>query len=380
MLLTLLSILTCIILVISLIETAWGLQSLTRLETISPSINTKDKVSIVITACNEEEHIKETLAHLTNQVYSNIEILCINDRSTDETGQILNNFAKEDTRIKVKHITDLPAGWLGKNHAAYTGASLATGDWLLFIDADVFLKPYALSRALNYAMSQGLDHLSAFAHYKCHGFLYNIVHLVWQGHGLVIPLKPWLAKSRHSKKSMNLGVFCLVKKSVYEACGGHEIAPLECVEDFRLGERIKQSGYLQEVVSAQMDISISWYATLRDHIHGFKKNVFAYFRYRLPPVILGIVGWYVLFVWPEFACFLTDGICQYINLVNTFLLFLLYLIVSKFFKVSQFYAFFYPLGLIVYPFFILSSVYHFYKNRGIYWRGTFYDAETLRKS
>ncbi|MBA2709854.1 MAG: glycosyltransferase [Tatlockia sp.] len=81
MLLTILSILTCLFLVISLIETTWGLQSLIRLETISPSINPKDKVSIVITACNEEEYIKETLAHLTNQVYSNIEILCINDRS-----------------------------------------------------------------------------------------------------------------------------------------------------------------------------------------------------------------------------------------------------------------------------------------------------------
>lgn len=248
----------------------------------------------------------------------------------------------------------------------------------MFIDADVLLAPYALARAMQHAVNQQLDHLSALVRYKCKGLFYNIVHLIWQGHGLVIPLKPWLARSRRSKKSMNLGVFCLLKKSVYYACGGHAIAPLECLDDHRLGERIKQGGYVQEVVDAQSDISITWYSNLRQHIHGYKKNVFAYFHYRLTPVIFGIVGWYLFLVWPEIACFLTHGVCQIANIINTFLLFLMYLTISKFFRVSKYYSLFYPLGLIIYPYLIAFSVFNFYKNKGIYWRGTFYDAVTLR--
>jgi hypothetical protein len=150
------------------------------------------------------------------------------------------------------------------------------------------------------------------------------------------------------------------------------------LEDCRLGERIKKSGYSQDVVHALDDISITWYSTLRQHIDGYKKNVFAYFQYRLTPVFFGIVGWYLLFVWPVLACLITDGICQYINIVNTLLLFLLYLTVSNFFRVSKYYALFFPIGLIIYPYIIAFSVFCFYKNKGIYWRDTFYDAATLR--
>ena len=379
-LLTVLSVLTCIILIMSLVETVWGLHSLTKLDSVVPLFNSLDRVSVIITACNEESHIAQTLTHLKRQSYPHLEFICINDRSVDETGNILNELTKQDDRIKVKHIDNLPAGWLGKNYAAHQGAAIASGEWLLFIDADVLLEPHAISRALQHTLNRQLDHLSAIAQYKCKGFIYNIVHLIWQGHGLVIPLKPWRARFKCSKKSMNLGVFCLLKKSVYYACGGHAIAPLECVEDYRLGERIKKNGYSTEVVDAQTDITINWYSTLRQHINGYKKNVFAFFRYRLMLVILGIIGWYGFFVWPIFACFVTGGICQTINLINTLLLLLLYLTVSRFFRVPTGYALFFPIGLLFYPYLIISSVFCFYKNKGIYWRGTFYPALVLRNS
>lgn len=379
-LLTLLSIITCILFIITFIETTWGLLSLTKLDSVIPLEKTLDKVSVIITACNEENHIADTIIHLTKQIYPNLEIICINDRSVDKTGNILNELAQQNDKIKIKHLETLPSGWIGKNYAASEGAAMAQGQWLLFIDADVLLEPHTISRAVQHASNKQLDHLSAIANYQCKGLMYNIVHLIWKGHGLVIPFKPWRARFKRSKKAMNLGVFCLLKKSVYEACGGHAIAPLECLEDYRLGERIKTKGFSTDVVDAQSDISINWYSTLRQHINGFKKNAFAYFRYRITPVIFGIMGWYILFVWPLFALFLTQGVCQFVNFVNTLLLFLIYLTVSKFFKVSKWYALFYPIGLIFYPYLIISSVIYFYVNKGIYWRGTFYAAPILRDS
>ena len=127
MLLTILSIVTCIILLVSLVETYWGLRSITQLESINPSTMITDKISIIIAACDEEEHIARTLNDLTKQTYSNIEIICINDRSTEDTGTIMDTFSQEDQRIKVIHIQELPIGWLGKNHAVSRGASIATG-------------------------------------------------------------------------------------------------------------------------------------------------------------------------------------------------------------------------------------------------------------
>src|SRR5690606_23004073 len=136
-------------------------------------------------------------------------------------------------RIKVVHIEELPAEWLGKNYASYRGANVATGEWLLFMDADVHLNTSTLQRAMNYIIQNKLDHLSVLAHYICHGFFYNVVNLVHKGHGLVIPLKPWLAKSKRSKKSLNLGVFCLIRKSIYDDFGGHQAIANECIDDLK---------------------------------------------------------------------------------------------------------------------------------------------------
>ena len=95
------------------------------------------KTSIIIPACNEEKHIQEALQSVLNQDYESLEFIIINDRSTDQTGAILTRMEKADPRLRVLRITELPLGWLGKNHALYYGAQNATGEWLLFTDADV---------------------------------------------------------------------------------------------------------------------------------------------------------------------------------------------------------------------------------------------------
>jgi len=106
--------------------------------------NGDPRVSIIVPARNEGDHIEQTLARLLQLDYGNYEVLAVNDRSTDHTGAVMDRVAttpEAHGRLKVIHIDNLPSGWLGKVHAMWTAANQATGDWLLFTDADVLFKP-----------------------------------------------------------------------------------------------------------------------------------------------------------------------------------------------------------------------------------------------
>src|SRR5205085_3710499 len=109
------------------------------------------RVSIVVPACNEEADIEEALTSLLALDYANYEVIAVDDRSTDRTGEIMDRVASRPaTRglLRVIHVRDLPPGWLGKTHAMWTAGQQATGDWLLFTDADVVFKPDSIRRAL----------------------------------------------------------------------------------------------------------------------------------------------------------------------------------------------------------------------------------------
>src|ERR1700732_4713589 len=117
----------------------------------------KPRVSIIVPARNEEEHIGPALATLLKLDYDNYEVIAVNDRSTDRTGEVMDGIASTPQaggRLKVIHVAELPPGWLGKVHAMWTAAHRASGDWLLFTDADVLFRSDVLRRALAYAEAQ----------------------------------------------------------------------------------------------------------------------------------------------------------------------------------------------------------------------------------
>src|SRR5580700_10112448 len=123
------------------------------------------RVSIIVPARNEERDIESSLRTLLALDYDNYEVIAVNDRSTDRTGEIMETVAQSAAargRMRVIHHRELPAGWLGKTHAMWTAANAATGDWLLFTDADVLFKPDSVRRALAYAESERADHVVVF--------------------------------------------------------------------------------------------------------------------------------------------------------------------------------------------------------------------------
>jgi cellulose synthase/poly-beta-1,6-N-acetylglucosamine synthase-like glycosyltransferase len=122
------------------------------------------RISIIVPACNEAADIEATLTRLLALEYENYEVIAVNDRSTDRTGEVMERIAASASpdRLKVIHITELPAGWMGKPHAMWSASNLASGDWLLFTDADVLFKPDAVRRALTYAETERAHHLVLF--------------------------------------------------------------------------------------------------------------------------------------------------------------------------------------------------------------------------
>jgi glycosyltransferase involved in cell wall biosynthesis len=366
------------ILLLMWLEVHFGLRSIQKLERVAATLKRYPKISIIITAKDEEAAIPETLQRIAQLDYPNLEIICVNDRSEDQTGDLIERFSKKDGRVKALHISQLPEGWMGKNHAAHCASKQATGEWLLFLDADVQLESDMLKRIMTHIHNRSLDHVTVLFHYLCSGIIYNIFHIAHKAFGFVVGLKPWMARVSASKRSINIGHFCLVNKSVYEQCGGHQAVAMECLEDVRFGELIKKHGFKQEAISCQNHAKIEWYATWQEMFIGIRKNSFAFFHYKLPPVILGTLGWIALFVVPFFAMLLTRGYAQLGFGIAVFFLYSIAFEACRFFKMPMRFLPLLPIGLIIHLWPMYASVFYFYKNKGICWRGTFYSAEQLR--
>lgn len=141
-----------------------GIRKVHVLKHTEPRLHTYPSLSIVIPALNEGRALETSLRSVLQQDYPDFELLVLNDRSTDQTDEILERIRKNYLALKVKTIKELPEGWLGKNNALHIGAQQALGEWLLFTDADVRFEHHAVSDALAYAVSHEVDHLTAVPH------------------------------------------------------------------------------------------------------------------------------------------------------------------------------------------------------------------------
>src|SRR5262249_1899466 len=119
------------------------------------------RLTVVIAACDEARTIGPALATLLVSDYPDLEIVVVNDRSTDDTGAIIDDVARRRPRVRAVHVRELPDGWLGKVHALHSGVAAATGEWLLFTDADVHFAPDTLRNAIAHVEAHGIDHLAA---------------------------------------------------------------------------------------------------------------------------------------------------------------------------------------------------------------------------
>ena len=234
-------------------------------------------VSIIIPARDEERAIERTLAGLRAQTYPAIEIIVIDDRSTDSTPAILERAAQEDSRITVISGEEPPEGWLGKPWALHRGSLAAGGELLLFVDADVRYEPEAVAAAVAQMEEHDVALLALFPHVEMRGFWEHVLmpNLAFFAF-TVMPL--WLTNRSPSPRfAIGGGTGNLVRRADYEAAGGHETLKDAVVDDVALARLMRMRGRPAMAARAEQFVSVRMYHGLGEIIAGFSKNTFAVF-------------------------------------------------------------------------------------------------------
>ena len=268
-----------------IVDAAFGMPSvadIARPEWDRSPARPQPRVSIVVPARNEEKHIAETLTRLLALEYSNYEVIAVNDRSTDSTGLRMDEVAARPEalgKLKIVHVNQLPPGWMGKTHAMWSASEQASGEWLLFTDADVLFKPGTLRRAIAYAEAGKADHLVLLPRMimKLPGekmMMAFFQTLFVFGHRL------WKVADPKAKDHLGVGAFNLVRKSTYDAVGTYKALRMEVIDDMKLGKVIKNAGFAPRVVFGEDLVSLRWAEGAFGIVNNLTKNFFALLQFQ----------------------------------------------------------------------------------------------------
>ena len=343
--------------------------------------NPAPRVSIVVPARNEAEHIEASLRCLLTLDYENYEVLAVNDRSTDATGELMDRVAasrEAHGRLRVVHVAALPSGWLGKTHAMWSAGEQATGDWLLFTDADVMFQPSVLRRAMAYAEADHADHVVLFPRLLMHTPGEYMMIAFFQtlftfGH------RPWKVADPKAKDHIGVGAFNLVRRSAYEAVGSYRALRMEVVDDMKLGKVIKNAGFAQRNVFGEGLISIRWAKGALGVVDNLTKNFFAVLSFQWWRALLSAIGLLFLNLGPFVGIWLAHGWQRLPFAVALVSMFLLYLGMSIRSRIPPYYFVLHPIATLMFVYTLLRSTVITLWNGGVVWRGTKYPLEELRK-
>lgn len=359
------------------LEVTIGNRSIAFLKDIPPLEGDFPRVSIVIPARNEERNLEEALRSVLAQDYPDVEIVVVDDRSTDRTGEILDRMATADPRLKVVHVTELPPGWLGKNHALELGSEGATGDYLLFTDADVVMEPTALRRAVAHMEAKRLDHVTSSPEIERTSLLYEMLIGTFALF-FAMYTKPWKAGDPKAPQHIGIGAFNLVRTAAYRAMGGHRPIALRPDDDLKLGKLLKKNGYRQEFLYGHGMLRVEWYASIRELVRGLMKNAFPAVDYRISVVILSTLAQLAVNVWPFLAVFVTAGATRLVNLAVCLLILLLCAVNAPLAGVRRWYGVGFPMASLLFLYILWRSTLLILWTGGIEWRGTRYPLAELK--
>jgi len=242
-------------------------------------------VSVVVAARDESRQIEKSLRSLAGMDYPSFEVIAVDDRSEDGTGEIMDRLAANEPRIHALHISELPSGWLGKCHALHQGSKQTAGEILLFTDGDITFAPEALRLAVRYFETHKLDHLVLFPSFSRRGYwedalkaYFAVSFSVWT--------RAWAVSSPSKNVYVGIGAFNLVRRSAYKAIGGHEALRMEILDDITLGKYLKQRGYRQDALLAPRHVELTWLEGVRGFIKGLEKNAFAGLKFSIFNLLL----------------------------------------------------------------------------------------------
>lgn len=280
--------------------------------------------------------------------------------------------------LKVIHISELPTGWLGKTHAMWTAGLQATGDWLLFTDADVLFKPDTLRRAIAYAEEESADHVVLFPRMIMQRAGERMMIAFFQAL-FVFGHRPWKVADPKAKDHMGVGAFNLVRRRVYDAVGTYQALRMEVLDDMKLGKVVKNSGFAQRNVFGDDLICLRWAEGAFGVVNNLTKNFFAVLSFQWPRTVATIIALGFVNLGPFLGIWLAHGGARLLYGVALASLFLIYYGMSERSGVRPYYFFLHPVSTALFMYTLLRSMVHTFSNDGIVWRGTKYPLDELRK-
>jgi len=362
-------------------------------------------ISVCIPARNEARNIRACVKAILNQDYPNFEIIVLDDRSTDATPEILRDLILESDsssysqsmlsksreqapQLQIVNGSDLPSGWAGKPHALFQASAIARGEWLCFVDADTFLAPATLSSCYAKALETKADMFTIMTFQVLGSFWEKtIMPLVMTA--LSTGFSPRKVNDPKTKDAIANGQFILIKRSVYDAIGGHESVKDNIVEDKAISEQVKWNGHRLIVADGMKVVRTRMYTSLPEMWEGWTKNIYLGLRDQPSLMVLGVFGAFLAIMasiflpaWPLLGIYwyLKIGSWMAIAVIIESLLLWAYLMyvramVARKMEISPWYAFTTPLGAALFGAMMFASTWKVLSRKGVTWKGRSYQTK-----
>ncbi len=231
-----------------------------------------DTISVIIPAHNEQRVIDACAHAVRNQDYPSLEIIFVLDRCTDNTAALLAPHAKADPRLTIIENHHCPDGWAGKCHAASIGAARATGDYLLFSDADTQFDPSLIRAALTLARTRNLGLLSLLPTLThTHPFEKTAQPVAAMTLGQMYPINLVNKPSSSGGRPFANGQFLLFSRSCYETIGGHAAVKDDLLEDIAFARAADYAQQSLGLYFADGLLTVSMYDSLESFSGGWKR-------------------------------------------------------------------------------------------------------------
>ncbi len=352
-----------------------GMRTLAKLT--PPEPDSWPRVSVIAPARDEADGIGPALRSRLADDYPDLEVVAIDDRSTDGTGEIIRGLAEGDSRLVTRHIEELPPGWLGKVHALKVGTEAASGEWLLFSDADVHVEPGTTRRAIAHAIAEGFDHIALIPEYGTGSIWVEAIWAVFMRmFGIMFNFRA-IRDSDNPKAVIGSGAFNLVRREAFEATEGFEWLKLETTDDMSLGVLMKRNGFRSEGLDGFGSASVLIYRNLAAFYRGTEKNAGAVLGTPFPLFLAGTLVWLTL----EWSSLIALAIGPaWLRILGGFVLVLVTALHVRSLKTNTGRigaAFLWPIGSALFASTLVRATWLAHRRGGIMWRDTLYPIEEI---